>query len=347
MLVIGPEGIGKNNLSTQLTLLLNNEYHLIQAKGHHEAKSAELAQWLARETSITLDTQMNSQQDLLSSVLMQLKERQKKYLLIIENAHELPLATLAALSHLTTLQENSHIIMPVFLLGDETLIQRAQLLQSNIIPKIVLNPLTKLEAFHYFHYCAQLHKSTDYQAPSDEEFETIYARSCGLPYILNEIAKEWVQKHALEIESSTTTKIRFWQQHGVKTISLFSLALLAFYMHDFFNRSWSPAPLALIKPPDPITHIPMPAAPTPPLAATAITPHFTLQVAALKSYAAATQFIAQHALSNTKIDLKKVNNTTWFVVDYGNFATKPLAVSAENQLPKSVQAHVWVQPALT
>lgn len=356
MLVIGPAGIGKNNLSRQLVQLLNDEFILIQAKGHAEAKSADLAQWLARETSITLDTQMNSQQDLLSSVLVQLKQRPKKYLLIIENAQELPLATLAALSHLTTLQENSQIIMPVFLLGDESLIQRAQILQNNIIPKIVLNPLTKLEAFQYFHHCAQLHKSEAYQAPSDEEFETIYARSCGLPYIINEIAKEWVQEHRIETKNPSATKTGFWQQHGVKTISLFSLAVLAFYMHDFFNRSWSTAPIALTRPADLVVNNPAPMAvntppaPAPkPAAATPVTiqaaslPHFTLQLAALTNYAAATQFIAQHVLNNTKIDIKKVNNATWFVVDYGSFATKALAVSAENQLPKNLQHHAWVQ----
>lgn len=230
ILIVGPAGVGKNNLSTQLARALNKEFVLIQAQGHEKAKSSDLARWLANQTQMQTLSGITSQQELLRSVLTELKQRQKKYLLIIENANDLPLATLAALAHLTTLQENSQPIMPVLLLGDETLIQRAQLLQNTLIPKIVLNPLTKLEAFHYFHYCAQLQKSADYQTPSDEEFDTLYARSCGLPFVLNNIARKWVGEHNV-----LATTHRFWQESPAKMASLLGVMLVAFGLHCFLT----------------------------------------------------------------------------------------------------------------
>lgn len=232
MLIIGPAGIGKNNLSTQLANALNREFILIQAQAHEKAKSSDLARWLANQVQIELPSLTNSQQELLNFILTELKQHQKKYLLILENAHDLPLATLAALAHLTTLQESSPPIMPVLLLGDETLIQRAQLLQNTLIPKIVLNPLTKLEAFHYFHYCAQLQKSSDYQTPSDEEFDTIYARSCGLPFVLHEIAKKWVIEHKTLL-APLERPPAFLQQHAVKMASFLGLIVFAFSLHYF------------------------------------------------------------------------------------------------------------------
>lgn len=231
VLIIGPEGIGKNNLSTQLSLALNKEFFLIQAQGHDRAKSSDLARWLSDQLKITLPDQAMAQQELLQFILIELKRQKKKYLLIIENAHDLPLATLAALAHLNSLQENSEPIMPILLLGDETLIQRAQLLQNTLIPKIVLNPLTKLEAFHYFHYCAQLEKSGEYQTPSDEEFDTIYARSCGLPFILHEIAKKWVIEHKTLL--APPRHPAFLQQHAVKIVSFLGFTVFVFSLHYF------------------------------------------------------------------------------------------------------------------
>lgn len=73
--------------------------------------------------------------------------------------------------------------------------------------------------------------------------------------------------------------------------------------------------------------------------------HYTLQLAALKSLAAAKQFVAEHDISQiTTLYETRRNGEPWFIVIAGDYQDMVTARRAEIQLPRAIQAvQPWVK----
>lgn len=122
-----------------------DERTLLITKGSTSFQPTSLMQWLAEQLELRFPERETSQKESLNYFLDQIAQRNKKFLLIIESAHQLPFATLAALSHLAIRQEQTRIIMPVFLTGNQSLINKAQALQLAEVPWIEVNDAYPLD----------------------------------------------------------------------------------------------------------------------------------------------------------------------------------------------------------
>lgn len=123
--------------TTEVPLDKIGERFVLMTKAHPHFQSTSLIQWLSEQLALPFTEEMVSQKTLLNTFIEQITARKRKFLLIIENAQELPFSTLAALSHLAMQQEEKrNIVMPIFLMGKSSLIEKIQSLYGKEIYRV-------------------------------------------------------------------------------------------------------------------------------------------------------------------------------------------------------------------
>lgn len=116
MLLIGKQASDRASLLTKIIGHSRNTHHIIRLQGSEGVSPHKLTQLLSTQWSTPIKDPEARLETQLEEILKSLSMRNKSCLLIIDDAHHLPFAVIAALMHLTTLQNsamkmNLHLIL--------------------------------------------------------------------------------------------------------------------------------------------------------------------------------------------------------------------------------------------
>ncbi len=112
---------------------------VIRLQGEHHLQPAQLTTLLSHHWDLNINLSDTSYRHQLDEVITDLTDKHQACVLIVEDAHCLPISTLAALSHLTIKQDDSTVYLHVLLLGKSELLNKVSSLQTKTIPYIQTN----------------------------------------------------------------------------------------------------------------------------------------------------------------------------------------------------------------
>ncbi len=379
MLVVGEEGTGKTNLISQLVADIQIKQRVIRLQGNVNLVPAQLTQLLSHHGEITIDQHAEGYQRQLDQIIQELATHNQACVLIVDDAEYLPIATLAALSHLSIKQDSHSIHLHVILSGKPKLLEKMSTLQTN--PRhIQLEPLSYEETFHYIQRCLNALSKEKIEPPPENIIHKIHKESKGAPAAVQHMTREWLkqQTQSITLEKTQQKPLEpiidkvLWQKHWVKGVSLCLLLVVGFvmwyhkehnrlpFMHpqSFQHQALGPVSLtndvryvSAEREPKPIAAAPMPITPPnkvePKKAASQ--PAFTLQLMGGRHLNALEQFVAKHNLQKaTHIMTTIYQGQAWYIITYGEFQTVTEANNARKQLPAAIQKlHPWVRSTST
>ena len=123
LLVIGEGSSSKSQLLSQLVADVQVDQRVIRLQGERHLQPAQLTTLLSRHWGLNIDLSNASYRHQLDAVITDLTHKQQSCVLIVDDAHRLPISTLAALSHLTIKQDNGTVYLHVLLLGKPELLK--------------------------------------------------------------------------------------------------------------------------------------------------------------------------------------------------------------------------------
>lgn len=252
MLIIGQQGSGKKELLYEFIQQLLPECKTINIVGNNDFEPQQLVDIFCEEWHLTRDPHLSSQRQQLDELLTQLRDQKKHFILIVRDAHQLNISTLAAISHLAGRQESTPIALHIIIAGEMELEDKIASLMAQIPPSLLLQPLTKKETSHYIRYRLSKLRKTDPIVPSQEIIDDIYQQSGGFPSIINHLTQKWLYHHILEDDKSALpisdstlilspsrarmTTNTTWQKHGVKLIASSCLLVLGIGIWIFNHK---------------------------------------------------------------------------------------------------------------
>lgn len=245
MLILGNAGTGKQELLDQLIGTTQMTRRIIRLQGQPDLQPSELAKLLSLHCRIeTQEDASHPSYHLLEHIASRLQECDATCTLIIDNAHNLPVATLATLSRLAIKQEGSSVYLHILLSGTPDLLEKTANLQNRTLPRLKLSPLSLEETQQYAQqFFNETTKQKKRPVPKTK-IDAIYEQSGGYPMAVQHITAKLLQEKPLTAISQTppeetpqepklhpekkprptTTSLR--QRHGVKIASLTILCVL-------------------------------------------------------------------------------------------------------------------------
>ncbi|OGT65983.1 MAG: hypothetical protein A3J38_10430 [Gammaproteobacteria bacterium RIFCSPHIGHO2_12_FULL_45_9] len=196
VLVLGAPGCGKSALIQDLIAQIQVNVRIIRLQGDPDLQPASLAQTLANHFDLlSVQAQGGAYRQQLDQMLIQLREQDTSVVLIVDDAQILPVAALAALSHLAIKQEGELIRLRVFLVGELELEEKVKTLQARLPPRVVVNPLTRKETYVYIRYCLTKLNHGIAFSPAQEVVDRIFQQSAGIPTAIAHATQEWLEEH--------------------------------------------------------------------------------------------------------------------------------------------------------
>jgi len=243
MLIIGQHGSGKTQLVKHFSDKLSPEYRTLHINGNESCPPHQLVTLICQQWDVNEDPDLTSHRNQLDTLLNQIHQQHVPNVLIVSNAQNLNIATLAAISHLANAQEKPPVSLHIILSGEVNLEDKIQSLMTQAPPSLLLQPLSRKETFQYIKYrLNKLNKSQPISPPNDI-IEKIYEHSGGFPSLINHLTQRWLCdeksiKNKRDIKGTTppneplqqtdTNKRKiFWQKHVVKITSTTCLIILA------------------------------------------------------------------------------------------------------------------------
>ncbi len=135
LLLVDPRHISQDCVLEQLDQQTQRQKVICQ-QATHLSKPNVLLEWLAPYIDAATPNPSRQSETLLNGFITQLLQQKQPLTLIVTNAHLLPFETLAALSHLAIQQEKTAVVLKIILVGDALLVEKAESLQTQAIPKI-------------------------------------------------------------------------------------------------------------------------------------------------------------------------------------------------------------------
>lgn len=191
---IGGEGSGKTTFSKQIQQAFNEGYSIHQFEADSLFSTRKLVREL--ETGFDLKARPNeAPEEQLDGQIAEVQHAQQPCLLIIDDAHFLPLETLNSLLFLLKQQSKNQMRLHIVLFGDKNL--QAKLsnlamheLSGEMIHSIEISPLTLEETKQYLTYRLNRAGLSGPMPLSQMSIEKIYANSDGLPDRINRSAQQ-------------------------------------------------------------------------------------------------------------------------------------------------------------
>lgn len=355
LLIIGEIASGKTTLLSEVVMQIRDARNIIRLQGTPKSTPSQLISTLSKHwevESLDQDQRMETQ---LDDLLNSLTNQNQSCILVIDDAHLLPLSALAAISYLVSQQDKKRARLHIILSGLPTLSEKISSLLTKEIQQITVGALSREEAFRKINGLLETAGLYLPHAAANAIFTKIYRHSAGMPETLENMVKKLLAqrtagetKTALSPEISTLKPIRLWRAHRIKTFSLITLVLLGYafwgWQHHVLpnfphtitlaqqtNTPVKPAKLTL----------PKPAAVTPIIK----NQHYTLQLMSGMNVQAMTNFIQQHHLNPTAQIMKtQYKGHDWYVLTYGNYEQASQAKAALAALPTTLTSrHAWVR----
>lgn len=331
LLVTGDPGTGKHDLMADFAKTLDSNQQVVRIEGHKNLTPEKLSGAMGKSFNIHLNMQATHRQQ-LEFILKTLQQQTMSALLIIEDAHSLPFATLAAITLLAINQMPGNLCLHLLLMGRPELENRIHSLiaptQYETMPRVI----------------------NIGQPAEKEEMINLRQRFDRLPI-------NWPE---------------FWATHRIKTLAACLLLVVFVGIYKFESQPKivsTPIPIsqpnmqiAALNTPSQPPHIvklppdvrlttqnlaphPQPSTPKPATQPVAIqTPYYALQLEAMKNKAQLEASLQNYHLAQITIEKKAVHGEDWYAAVYGHFANAKAAQDAIKQLPHDLQAqHPWVR----
>lgn len=192
--VIGAEGSGKTTFAAQLSQMFNDSFQIHSFAADSLFSTRKLVREL--EAGFNLKAPLNeAPEEQLDAQISEVQHKEQTCLLIIDDAHFLPLETINSLLFLLKQQSRNQMRLHIILFGDKNLHAKLANLakhemSANIIHTVELEPFTLEETKQYLHY--RLNKAgLNTDSPlSQISVEKIYANSDGVPDKINRMAQQ-------------------------------------------------------------------------------------------------------------------------------------------------------------
>lgn len=194
MLIVGEAGSGKTTLLNELVSKSRAAFHVIRLRGSKKLTPTQLTQALCTHWAITIQDTHARLESQLHEVLLALAEHDQNCLLIVDDAHNLSYALLAALAHLAIQQENMKVHLHILLSGRPTLSHKVSSLQTRTIPEIIIGALSLEDAMcRMKQWLQKAHISEENIEPS--VLTQIYQAAAGMPEALHQRTLAYIEAH--------------------------------------------------------------------------------------------------------------------------------------------------------
>ncbi len=305
---------------------------LIRLQGHTELDPSKLFTILSTNCQIDFGDRDISQRRRVDELINQLNEREWVYTVIIDDADELPLATLATVSHLCLRQEGNPIRMYWVLSGKEGLLGEMRSLQNREIP------FTQLESESHVPQKATHEVSAKFRLATARGWEHYRTTFISVFLLLLVGMSLWHYKKA-----GAPSFSREIQRPPIVATNNTPISTPP----PASTPTSESSPISLTK--SPVKPIEAPRPPTKTIRTVAVAPRaktrYALQLIASHHIYTIKTFISQHRLEKrAKILTTQYQGSPWYVVVLGQYENKQRAEQAKKALPASLQhLHPWVR----
>ncbi len=362
LLVLGERGVGKTSFLAHFMTRRRDTMTTLQLRGNIKIDVSRLIDLLARHCCVEIDRNLPRQQQ-LDKLLQILRAGQNLGLLIIDDAHQLPLDSLAALIYLINSQQEGSVCLHVILLGPYQLCHRIKelSLQETLIeslPRVEISVLSFQETYHYLSYrLSQLGFSANVFL-SDDQVRRIHNQSKGIPAVLNTVVETWgeppMPQKSTSSKSVALSMVRTSGFRG-RSIRVACASLLALFTVGLWYSTNHWMETSVVSTARASSKLPSTAQSNElvnelsMLSANASTSRqlsqilpksvrqqsqdYSLQIMGMRSLAPLQQFVRHHGLENARIFATHYLGEPWYVLTFGHFPNVKQAISAKKQLP--------------
>lgn len=259
LLILGEHGTGKSSLLKHFGELGRLPANTIELKGKANLQPFKLTKAICKQWHLKIKAGQAFSQQQLDDILVAMKKYHQAGLIIIDAAHLLPIATLAALMHICLNQQAHQIVLRIILVGEPSLENTLSNLHhpNIIIPKIELGPLTKTETLAFVEHTLDKMGVGKQHHLDDAQVDQIFQQSRGIPANINKALTPYLRNKShstseitqqLQANTYTEDKGNWLQRHWIKVASLAMLSFAFIGMHQYQKRMNAMNNLVLSKP---------------------------------------------------------------------------------------------------
>ena len=251
LLILGESRPHEKELVETIIKRNRAEFHIIHMTSRCDSTPLEIIDLITKhwaKSNAKPDEKLETQ---IQSLLEALSTSQQPCLLVLDYADQLPLNTLAALSHIAMHQETKLTNLHIILAGNPTLDDSLKNLIAKEPLRLILNPMSHSEAHKYMHRYFEKKDINANNTALQQIMERIYCNSYGLPKkmvaLLRKISSEQLTvpvKKNWRDNLPTITVPNISKKNITRITSLAGLVVLGFYLtlhqHSGFNASRLP-----------------------------------------------------------------------------------------------------------
>jgi len=326
-IISGSHDSSNIQLPREIASQFKRTHQQLHLQATNALKPSALLQQLHALTNLNAPNVRLRFEEQLQAIINSLTMQQQQILLTIENAHTLNFSVLAAISHLSLLQEHKKPQLLIILTGDPSLYQKIQSLQTRPIPELQLS-LIHREPLH----CAieEPPKVTSPRPQPASPLQPLYNKTKINPAFSPNIAP--------------TPSIKlFWIHHQVKSIALSCITLLIgslwYFNHYRATHIALHAPFSYSSPRSSLVML----SSTKPLLVTKKAPHpyYSVQLISSKNKPTVERFIHSHQLNK----LASISSHhQHYVAMMGHFDSYQNAKKSILSMPKAIKKyHPWIK----
>lgn len=188
--------IGSDQQVQSLINSITARYTVIQIKGEESLKPKQILNAICQFNTESLPSSTLRFEDQLKHTLDTVAKEKKPYTLIINQAHQLPLSSLAALAHLVLLQESGAAHLKIILNGQPKIASRLSRFIKTPIPSIEFSAIKSVHGKHQ-----HTHQQDQYAHinPTQAKNQSLLGVKCAT----------------------------LWQQHQSKALSLLAISAIS------------------------------------------------------------------------------------------------------------------------
>lgn len=222
--IVTETDLTNKSLHKNFQLLSDDQHQICQVAGDTMLDQQCLLDLLIEGFNLTRQPTQNLQEQ-CEAIIEVLQQRPQRSLLIIDDAHLLPIGALQAILYLLNLQSDTKNHLQILLAGTENLRHNFHYLtdqhaNTDIVCVLDLEPLTAIEAAQYLNHCFKQAGFVGETVFDDDEIAQIYNQSKGVPLQINHFARQLLIAAEQPLgEQKMNESIReFVEQHRTKLI---------------------------------------------------------------------------------------------------------------------------------